>query len=111
MRMGAGEFARRRGLIECDRGERFRPRGQRFKRKAVRALAKRVGAALLIPNGRRVGYRMKDGSVACEKQRFRDESVARAELHRIGRHASHGYVPVRAYHCEWCGGWHLTSKA
>lgn len=111
MQMSAGEFARRRGLIEFDRGERYKPRGHAFKRKAVRALAKRAGAALLIPNGRRVGYRMPDGSVACEKQRYRDVCVALTELERIGRHASHAYVPIRAYQCEWCGGWHLTSKA
>ena len=109
--MTAGEFARRRGLIEFDRGDRHKARGRSFKRKALQALAKRAGAALMIPNGRRVGYRLPDGSVACEKQRFRDSTVALAELERISRHAVHAYVPVRAYHCEWCGGWHLTRKA
>lgn len=109
--MRAGEFARRRARIQCDRGDKLRPHGAGYQRKALRALVKRSGAALIVPNGRVVGYRMRDGSVACMKQRYRSETAAHAELSRIASHASHSYVPVRAYRCEWCDGWHLTSRA
>ena len=103
--MQAGEFARRLARIECSHR-----RGAGFRRKATRALGKRAGAAIIIPQGRRVGFRMTDGSVVCHKQRFRTTESAVAELERIAHHASHAYIPVRAYRCEWCGGWHLTSR-
>lgn len=109
--MRASEFARRVARIDSDKGLKFRPHGRGYRRKAIRALLKRSGAALIVPNGRFVGYRMKDGSVVCVKQRFHTRASAEVELARIGRHASHDYVPVRAYCCEWCGGWHLTSRA
>lgn len=105
--MKAGDFARRRARIECDKA----PHGRGFQRKALRALVKRTGAALIVPNGKRVGYRLPDGSVACEKHRYRSRETADAELARIAVHASHAYIPVRAYRCEWCDGWHLTSRA
>lgn len=76
----------------------------------MRALARRAGAAIILPNGRHVGYRLPDGSVACAKHRYRDEVAAQMELARIRRDAVRGYVPVRAYRCEWCDGWHLTSR-
>lgn len=109
--MRAGEFARRRARIESERGLRFRPHSKHYRRKALRALVRRAGAALIIPHGREVGYRMPDGSVACIKHRFRTFEAADAELHRITRHAAHSYVPVRVYACDWCDGFHLTSKA
>lgn len=109
--MNAGEFARRRARIEGEQGARNRGRGRGFKGRALRALAKRARAAYIVPNGRRIGFRLPDGSVACVKHRFRDQGAAHMELQRIARHASHGYVPVRAYRCEWCGGFHLTSRA
>lgn len=102
--MKAGEFSRRRARIES-------ARGCKFQRKALRALAKRARAAIIVPNGKRIGYRLPDGSVACEKQRFHSEDAANTELTRIARQASHAYIPVRAYRCEWCSGWHLTSRA
>ncbi len=85
-------------------------RGREFHRKALRALVKRSNASLIAPRGHVIGYRMPDGSVACIKQRFRSEEAASAELLRIARHASRSYIPVRAYLCDWCGGWHLTSR-
>lgn len=109
--MHAGEFARRRARIVSDKGGSRRLHGPRYRVKALRALVRRAGAALIIPHGRRVGYRLPDGSVACDKQRFRTERAALAELDRIHMHAAHAYVPVRAYLCNWCDGWHLTSRA
>jgi hypothetical protein len=103
--MHAGEFARRLARINFTQR-----RGAEFRRRATRALVKRAGARLFSAHGREVGYRMQDGSFACHKQRFRRQEAAFAELERIGIHASHAYIPVRAYQCEWCGGWHLTSR-
>ncbi len=104
----AGDFARRLGRIEHNAAH---GRSRAYRRKAVRALVKRAGAALIVPRGRVVGYRLPDGGVACTKQRYRSQGAADAELARIGRHAQRAYVPVRTYLCEWCGGYHLTSRA
>jgi hypothetical protein len=108
--MTPGEFARRRGRIESERGLPFRFVGKRFRRKALRALVKRAGAIRIVPNGKEVGYRMPCGGVACTKQRFRIADAAEIELQRISRHASHSHIPVRVYGCDWCGGIHLTSR-
>lgn len=107
--MRAGEFARRAARIQQEHVH-GRRRGRHFHKKAMRALIKRADAALIVPRGHVVGYRMTGGGVACVKQRFRSEAAAGAELVRITRHASHGYIPVRSYLCDWCGGWHLTSR-
>lgn len=108
--MRAGEFARRRARIESEKGTATCRHGRSYRRKAMRALVKRAGAARIIPNGRRVGYRLPDGSVACDKQRFRTLEAAQTELARIAVHSAHAYVPVRAYLCPWCGGYHVTSR-
>jgi hypothetical protein len=109
--MTPGEFARRRARIESEYGLPNRIVGKGFRRKALRALVKRAGAIRIVPNGREVGYRMREGGVACAKQRFRVAHAAESELFRIGRHASHAHIPVRVYVCDWCGGIHLTSRA
>ena len=52
------------------------------------------------------------------KRRFRDRHDAGLELRRLGHQRSsldaqnleHGIRVVRAYRCEHCRGWHLTSK-
>lgn len=71
---------------------------------------RRGRAVPIIAFGRIVGYRLSDGKVACLKQRFRSESAALLELSTIRRTSNRTHIPVRAYRCEWCGGWHLTSK-
>lgn len=49
----------------------------------------------------------------CVKRRFRDEIAA---LHALGRIAAavpderRPKRPIRAYHCQHCRGWHLTSQ-
>jgi len=108
--MRASEFARRLARIEAGKGQPFRPHGAKHRRKATEALIRRANAALIVPGGRVIGYRLPDGSVACEKQRFRCRDTAEAELIRIRRDAAHSYIPVRAYLCDWCDGWHLTSR-
>jgi len=103
--MNAAEFARRRARIE-----RFALKTRRY-RAMMRSLMKRSRAIPILAFGRLVGWRLPDGSVACVKQRFRTQAAALLELSGIARTSSHSYIPVRAYQCEWCGGWHLTSKA
>lgn len=103
--MHAADFARHMGRINATQR-----RGKHYQRKAMLALTKRANAALIVPRGHVVGYRLPDGSVACLKQRFRSADTAGAELQRISCHASHSYIPVRAYQCDWCNGWHLTSR-
>ena len=49
---------------------------------------------------------------SCGKRRFRDKNEALAALHRITARVSKlaGDKPVRAYPCDYCNGWHLTSQ-
>lgn len=101
--MHATEFARCMARIERQ------IRGQR-RVTAMRALRKRAHARPVYSHGRVIAYRMPDGSIACVKQRFVCESSALAMLASIRRTATNSHIPVRAYLCEWCGGWHLTSK-
>jgi hypothetical protein len=108
--MNASELARRLARIRCDQGDEYRRRGKAFVRNATRAVVKRARAALIIPHGRQVGHRVPSGGVVCEKERYRTQQAADAELNRIQVHAANQYKPERAYRCPWCGGWHLTSK-
>lgn len=109
--MKAGDFAMRLARIAQGMGDRNRNRGKGFSRKAERALAKRARAAMILPRGKFIGYRMPDGSVACMKERYRSAEAAEHELKRIAEHSGKGYIPVRAYRCDWCNGYHLTSRA
>ncbi|HKY46171.1 MAG TPA: hypothetical protein VJM50_23975 [Pyrinomonadaceae bacterium] len=71
----------------------------------------RVGAAIVVANHKVIGYRMTDGSVACLKRRYLTATDAELDLSRIKAKANHGHIPVRAYRCQWCAGFHLTSRA
>lgn len=44
------------------------------------------------------------------KTRFSDEDQANSRLNIIQR-KPHKQMPVRAYFCQFCGGWHLTKSA
>jgi len=102
--MRAAEFARRRARIEheaCGRGAKYR--------RALNSLVRRSGAITIIVANRIVGYRLGDG-VACSKQRYRSLDGAHDELRRIHVFGRHAHIPVRAYQCEHCNGWHLTSR-
>jgi len=47
---------------------------------------------------------------ATGKVKFPDAASAKSEQrYRAALHASSSYVPVRVYHCDDCGQWHLTS--
>lgn len=103
--MRAHDFARRKAVIEGRAA-----RSQQWKTKAIRHLIRRAQAAVILSWGRIVGYRMPDGSVACVKERFSDAASACAEIERIAQQSTASYVPVRAYRCEYCRGWHTTSR-
>lgn len=104
--MHASEFARKRARIERRAGAR-----KGFASKALAHLVREAGAQPIHARGQLVGWRMPDGGVVCIKLRFRDLVAAQLELARIARHAKNKNVPVRAYACQHCGGFHLTSQA
>ncbi|QJB21786.1 hypothetical protein XccvBFoX1_gp47 [Xanthomonas phage FoX1] len=80
-------------------------------RSATRQLVSRNGAAAIIEGHKVIGYRMRDGSVACLKLRYYTAQDGHTEMARIREGANHKYLPVRVYHCPWCDGYHLTSRA
>jgi hypothetical protein len=45
----------------------------------------------------------------CEKRRFDTERNARNRMHDIHLESDETRVPIRAYKCSSCFGWHLTS--
>jgi hypothetical protein len=47
---------------------------------------------------------------ATGKRRYRSQLAAERIMAVLVLHRSNGHVPRRAYHCEHCGGWHLTSQ-
>lgn len=52
---------------------------------------------------REAAYRTK----SCESKKRYDTRADAEEA--IGRCAEHGRTGLTCYHCEYCGGWHLTS--
>jgi hypothetical protein len=53
------------------------------------------------------------GHARCPKNgklRYRSLETAEKMLAQIIVHGAARYVPRRAYLCETCGGWHLTSQ-
>lgn len=47
----------------------------------------------------------------CTKFAYSDEKDAKRHLKEIhNKGDNHGYQPIRAYECNKCGFWHLTSK-
>lgn len=104
--MNAGQFAKRRARIE---GEHGRRRG--YASKAMEALVREAGAALIIAHGKVVAWRMPNGQVVCRKRRYTSQDAAEYALGLVhaGPHAR--YVPERAYLCPYCAGWHLTSQS
>jgi hypothetical protein len=79
--------------------------------KALSKMAREVGAAHIITNGKITGYRMRDGSVVCAKRRYRDKVAADVDMARIAHISTRSHVPVRSYRCPNCRGFHLTSNA
>lgn len=94
-------FARHLGRIQAK---------GRHQNKARAALVRRARAATIIQGGKVIGWRLPDGSVICVKRRYSTREAALLDLARITRVATHSHIPVRAYACPYCRGYHLTSK-
>lgn len=103
--MQADDFVRRKSRIEFKNFDKAKRR-----KRAMKSLIKRSRAILVIRNNKVIGYRMKDGKVACVKHRYRTQEFADYELSQIARTAQHGHLPVRVYKCDFCFGFHLTSR-
>lgn len=104
--MHASEFARKRAKIERRAGNR-----PAFVRKALEHLVREADAAVFYAGRQVVGWQMPDGGVVCVKRRFLDWAMAQNELAKIAQYAKNPNVPVRAYRCQHCGGFHLTSQS
>lgn len=104
--MNAGQFAKQRAKIERRAAGRTA-----FVRKAMEHLVRDAGAVVIAIRGHVVAWKMPDGGVVCVKRRYSTGVVAVADLYHIKRRARDiGHIPVRAYACPWCLGWHLTSQ-
>lgn len=102
--MNAAEFARRRGRIEREY------RGKRYKRE-IAHLIHDADAALVVMNRKIVGYRLPNGEMVCVKQRYPSLAAAVEDIERINAaNVSGSRVPIRAYPCPNCHGFHSTSQ-
>lgn len=54
---------------------------------------------------------IEKNEITCQKFPLFSEKLAKEHLKRIANEKSKGNKkPIRAYECQKCGGWHLTSK-
>ena len=104
--MTGHDFARQRGRI-LKRG-----RGERHARRAMMHLAREAGARQVWAGGKLVGHVMPDGFTICELRRYASERAALEELANIAAfaHLQPKRIPVRAFHCAHCRGWHVSSR-
>lgn len=105
--MNGRDFARQRALIE------WRARSDAYRRKAMAHLVRQAGAVAIFVSGKLVGYRLPDGFMVCEKRRYRTEEAAQVELANVqlfARLNGAKRIPIRAYRCPYCNGWHVTSQ-
>lgn len=47
----------------------------------------------------------------CRKRRFRSHDQAIIGIRLIRNHSDRDRIPARAYYCDECNGWHLTSQS
>lgn len=81
------------------------------RRKGMARLARTSGAKMVFIGRKHVGWKLPGGSIVCVKERFCDEQRAQAAMDRIRDRQPFGdRVPIRAYQCSECLGWHLTSE-
>ncbi|QMP19207.1 hypothetical protein [Pseudomonas phage Persinger] len=104
--MNAAEFAKRRARIEHEHGRR---RG--YIAKAMAALVRDAGAAIIIVHGKAVAWRLPNGQIVCRKRRYRTELDAMIALGHIRHDPKTPKIPTRFYLCPHCNGWHLSSQA
>lgn len=106
--MNAGEFIKRRTKIEGERGRAAGWQRRAFDRLVREARAEPVFA---VAAKRVVAFRLGGGEIVCVKQRFKTEPAAAQSLQMIHEERQpREHVPVRAYHCDHCKGWHITSR-
>lgn len=43
-------------------------------------------------------------------RRYRDQAEAIGAIHLFQTHSGRETIPVRAFACEHCGGWHSTTR-
>lgn len=104
--MNAGQFAKRRALIDLEEHRR----GKGYRSKALAALMREAGAEAISRGGKVVGWKLPNQQVACKKERHASVLNAMIAL-ESALSADHSRKrPVRYYHCEHCDGWHLTSQ-
>lgn len=103
--MNAAQFSRERERIERDSHA-----GANFQRRAFSRLVERARAIRFIVSGKVLGWRLPDGSMVCAKRRFIDQPAAIAYMLAIQAQDGKRNAPRRSYQCEFCKGWHLTSR-
>lgn len=105
--MNAAEFSRRRARIELD----CHGRGKRYNRQLAHLITD-ARAVLVVMERKVVGYRLPNDEMVCIKTRYRTMDAANADILRINTtNISGSRVPVRAYYCAHCRGFHATSQA
>jgi hypothetical protein len=103
--MNAAQFARARDRITREGKGR-----KGYETNAMRRLIRDARALIVICGQSIVGWRMTDGAIVCHKRRYGTREAAVADM--LGIQAEYGkrWAPRRAYQCDFCGGFHLTSK-
>lgn len=104
--MNAGKFDRERLRIEA----KCKGRGKRWRKKAMQHLVEDSGAEVVSTGKRIIGYKLPDGTTACQKRRFATEDDALDVLRQIAAEPEPRKKPIRAYPCFVCCGWHFTSS-
>ena len=106
--MASGYEAKRMRIIKTQDG-----RGKSWAKKALRRLDEEFGAEEINCGNKRVGVELDSGKVICKKKTFKSVQAAESVLTQIAL-AAEGRpegTPSRAYQCQHCNGWHLTSHA
>lgn len=103
--MNAAQFARARQRIEREAKDR-----KGYLRKALRHLVRESRAITVINGPRIVGWRMRDGTMVCRKDRYATREQAVNHMLTIQAEFGKKGKPRRAYECPYCGGVHLTSR-
>lgn len=101
--MKAAKFLRQKGRIDGDRELSDSRRAN-----LLRRLLADAGARRIFHHGTFIGYRLPDGEIVCKKHRYNSFATASDALGQMEEFT--GKVPVRAYYCSNCKGFHLTSK-
>ncbi|HDR9259591.1 TPA: hypothetical protein QDB21_005613 [Burkholderia vietnamiensis] len=103
--MNSAQFSRQRDRIAREAKSR-----KGYGTTAMRKLVRQARAVTVVWGKHIIGWRMPDGAMVCKKRRYATQQAAAFDM--LGMQAEHGKrgMPRRAYQCEFCGGWHLTSR-